>query len=306
MGLHPSRYPTLFGCDAGTTGAAVVVGVPYDRGTASTHAGCAGAPAALRPLSNPAFCRADLHGLYDHARRETLFPKGALSDVGDIRFRISDGDDAYLAQIAELTRLLVREGKRPLLLGGDHLITLAALRGVASAGGDVQVVQLDAHYDYEAIAPDERPTHASFIAHVMKEGLVRRVVQVGVRGLGWGPPEPPAGVVGARPSELASALLPGVPTYLTVDTDGFDPAVAGAVNFPEHEGLSLADLETVLAQIASVGSFVGADWTEYNPTLDTRSSVTGHFIVRGLAKILARLCARASVAAETSMEQGRC
>jgi arginase family enzyme len=81
-----------------------------------------------------------------------------------------------------------------------------------------------------------------------------------------------------------------VPTYLTVDTDGFDPRLAAAVNFPEHEGLTLADLDDVLSQIAAVSTLVGADWTEYNPSLDSKNALTGQFILRGLARILRHLC----------------
>lgn len=283
--LHPSRYPTLFGCLGGASGRAVVVGVPYDRGTAVQHAGCAAAPGALRQASAPSHCRTDLHGLYDHAAGRVVFEAGALSDLGDIRYKNEDTDRAYLEHIAEIVRVLGAEGRRPLVLGGDHLVTLAALRGLAAAGQTFQVVQLDAHHDYHPIRDDEQPTHASFISHVAREGLARKIVQIGVRGYSWGPHEPPLGVVTVRREALAAALEPGVPVYLTVDTDGFDPTVAGAVNYPEFEGLLLGDLDAVLRDIGAHGRLIGADWTEYNPSLDAKNSLTAHFIVRGLAKI---------------------
>ncbi len=288
---RPSDYPTLFGCGTGAGGAAVVLGVPYDRGSPPEHAGCALAPAALRRLSAPEHCRADLHGLWDRARRERIFAAGAVSDLGDIRFRSEAGDDSYLEKITDYLRVLVKEGKRPLVLGGDHLVTLAVLRGFAAAGRPVQVIQLDAHEDYHRIEPGERPTHASFVNYLMMEGLARQVLQVGIRGCSWGASEAPPGVTAVQASQVEAALLPGVPTYLTVDTDGFDPTLAGAVNFPEHEGLTAADLATVLAGVGQRSSLVGADWTEYNPRLDAANALTGRFIVRSLARIIRLLCA---------------
>lgn len=289
MTPHPSRYPTLFGCASGAGGHAVVLGVPYDRATAPQHAGCSGAPAAIRQISAPSSCRADLHGLFDHATRSEVFPAGALSDLGDVRFKTHETDEAYLDQIAEFVRVLASERKRPVLLGGDHVVTLSALRGFAAAGVRPQVVQLDAHHDYEPIRDGERPTHASFVAHAAREGLFAQLLQVGVRGLGWGEFEPPPNVRAVTAEELAGALLPDVPVYLTVDTDGFDPLLAGAVNFPEHEGLALRDLDRVLAAVEPA-PILGADWTEYNPGLDTKNSLTGHFVVRSLARILRLVC----------------
>jgi arginase family enzyme len=307
----PPDYPTLFGCPTGADGDVVVLGAPYDRGTPSEHAGCASAPAALRRVSAPSSCRADRHGLYDLARRDRLFSRAAVTDLGDIRFHPQSSDDAYLSKITDAARILTKEGKRPLVLGGDHVITLAILRGIAQAraGKPFQVVQLDAHQDIEHVEPHERPTHGSFIAHVVTEKLAERIIQVGVRGYSWGEHDCASlpNVVSLRgvdsssswSTKLAATLLHGVDTYLTIDTDGFDPGLAGAVNFPEHEGLTLADLDIALERIASVASvagstLIGADWTEYNPSLDTKNALTGHFIVRGLGKILRALSSSSS------------
>ena len=291
MSKPGSRYDTLFGCATGVGGRAVVLGVPYDRGTHPLHAGAAGAPATLRRLSAPTHCRADRHGIYDHARKERVLAAEAFSDLGDVRFRVRRPDAEYLDQIADATRVLAQEGRKPVLLGGDHLITLPSLRGIAKAIGPVQMVQVDAHHDYERLEEGEVPMHASFVSHLVREGLVARVVQVGIRGYDWGEAPAPEGVVGARPEDVGRALLPGVPVYVSIDTYAFDPTVAGAVNFPEPEGLTLTDLDMVLAQARMAGSLIGADWTEYNPNLDTKNSLTGLFILRGLIRVLRALVA---------------
>ena len=282
-----STYPTLFGCEAGGGGRVVIAGVPYDRGTDPHRAGCAAAPNTLRRLSSPEQTRMRRGGLYDFARRECIVDGALVSDLGDLPFRVGQNDDAYLALVTSAARVIALEAKKPLFLGGDHLITLSALRGLAQAGHKLQVVQLDAHHDYEPIETGESPTHATFVAHVMAEGLATQVLQIGVRGLGSGEPPAPAGVTTIQLAELPSALEPGVGVYVTVDTDAFDPTVACAVGYPEPAGLPLAALGQVLASIRDAGlDLVGADWTEFNPRFDTANGLTGRVVLTGLGWLM--------------------
>jgi hypothetical protein len=118
-------------------------------------------------------------------------------------------------------------------------VTLHALRGLKRAKPSFQVVQLDAHHDYSAITPGERPTHATFVGYVAAEKLAEQVVQLGVRGLTWGPPARPEGVQSVSLEQLPAALIPGLDVYVTVDTDAFDPSIAPGVGYPEPDGLPL-------------------------------------------------------------------
>jgi arginase family enzyme len=76
------------------------------------------------------------------------------------------------------------------------------------------------------------PTHATFVAHLLREHGVRRVIQIGVRGVLPMSPALPDRLLPVRVDELKAALLPDVPVYLTIDTDGFDPSIAPAVGYP--------------------------------------------------------------------------
>jgi arginase family enzyme len=273
----------------------VVIGFPYDRGTTPEHAGCAEAPHTIRRLSEPEATRVKHGAIYDLATRAVVFPGHSLSDIGNLRYRPEQSDDDYLEFFTHSICLLAREGKRPLTLGGDHLATLLTLRGIARAGRRVQVVQLDAHHDYDAIGAGERPTHATFISFVASEGLVENVVQIGVRGMARGIPKPPDGVVCLPLSQLKEALLPGVDVYLTVDTDAFDPSVAPAVQFPLPMGLELGALLEVLNTFRDLGlRGAGADWTEYSPSLDPVNLLTGRLVLHGLAYIVQYLSAESS------------
>jgi len=268
----------------------VIVGAPYDRGTDPHRSGCVEAPSTLRKLSLPEENAIANGVLYDLGKRRVIIDGRAVSDLGDLRFRPQQRDEAYLDFVADAIAVLVREGKRSLLLGGDHLVSLAALRGFHRAGRRVQVVQLDAHHDYGRTSPTELPTHATFVSSVAEEGLAARVLQIGVRGLAWGEPEAPPGVRSIELAALRDHLEPDCDVYLTIDTDAFDPTFAPAVGYPEPGGLSLSAVDHVLTTVAAAGlPVVGADWTEYNPRFEGPTFLTGRAILRGLAMLLPAL-----------------
>src|SRR3989442_177681 len=94
-----NSYPTLFGCQTGGAGRIVVAGVPYDRGTDSARGGCAEAPIVLRTYSQSLAIREG--ALYDCGLEGALVQGTMLSDIGNLRFRSHERDDAYLDLISE-------------------------------------------------------------------------------------------------------------------------------------------------------------------------------------------------------------
>lgn len=282
--------PTLFGCARGADAPIVCLGAAYDRGSPPRCAGAADAPSALRRASGPELVRVREGSLYDLRNGTKLFDGSSLSDLGDIRFKTGQSDSSYCELLLRAVELLAEAGKRMLILGGDHSITLSAIRGFARAGVRLQIVHLDAHHDYEDIAPDECPTHASFIGHIMAEGLVDHVFQIGVRGLSWGFPSPIDGVEAVPIGELAETLLPKVPVYLSIDADAFDPALVPAVHFPEPGGLTLTDLDAVLDAIEGAAlPLLACDWTEFVPALDAPNNMAARTLLAGIARTISAL-----------------
>lgn len=283
-----TEYPTLFGCATGGDSQIIIVGAPFDRGTDAARAGCAAAPAMLRTLSTPEHIKVKDGVLYDLAKRETIFSGQVISDLGNIRFRPNHQTDSdYLEFFANAIAAIARSGKKPLILGGDHLLTLAILRGLARAGKKFQILHFDAHHDYDRVAQNELPTHASFMSFVLNENLAQKVIQIGVRGISWGEPPMPEKVEMASLDNFTKALLPDVDVYVTVDTDAFDPMLAPGVSYPIPEGLTLGQFNHALAALAATGiRLIGADWMEYNPTYDTSNNITGRVILRGLSQLI--------------------
>jgi len=245
----------------------------------------------LRVLSRPSERIDRAEALFELASNRPLFPSAALSDIGDISHVLHQRDDkSYLDFITQAVHILGKEGKKPLLLGGDHLVTLSSLRGLAKAGRKFQVVQIDAHHDFASTTAPVLATHGTFMSFVAKEELAEQVLQIGVRGWSSSPAVHPAGIKTIALEELGDALLPNVDVYLTVDTDGFDPAFMPAVSYPIPGGLPFGALSKVLTTIASRGNaLMGGDWMEYNPRFDTENHVTGEHVIAGLIELIAGL-----------------
>lgn len=272
---------TLFGIEAGAAGNAVVLGLPFGHG--STVGSSVGeAPRVLREVSQELTAP-----LWDLASNKPISLTHA-TDMGDLRYRASTSRQAYLEFVSEASASLAAAGKRCLFLGGDHLITLAVLRGYKNAAIPLQFVQLDAHQDMAGDGKEAQPTHASFMRWALNENLFENALQVGIRGFGASPREESSKLRVCSVSDLAGQLKPMV-TYLSIDTDAFDPNLAPAVDYPVIGGLAWQDLVRTVDAIRSHATLVAADWTEYVSGLDGPNRLTARGIVHGLLAMLQAL-----------------
>ncbi len=238
-----------------------VVGVPFD-GHSSFLAGAAEGPASLRQaLHSPA------RNLCCESGRD-LAEDGGWRDAGDLD--LSPGGDP-LAAIESGVAGLLDAGERVVALGGDHSISLPLVRAQSGrfAGGEPTIVQLDAHPDLYDELDGDRLSHACPFARILEEGLVRRLVQVGVRAATPHQRRQAErfGVEMLGPDELGrlAGLRVEPPVYLSLDLDVLDPAFAPGVSHPEPGGLSVRELLAVLRELPAPE---GADLVELNPRRD--------------------------------------
>jgi len=259
-----------------------LIGAPTDRHSSFLR-GAAQAPALIR-----AALRSD-HGNMTAESGIELGVDILLSDSGDLPLAEADGDDALIAAaVAEAAA----DGAVPLLIGGDHSITVPAMEALAAAHGAVDILHFDAHPDlYDDFDGNPR-SHASPFARIMERGLARRLVQVGIRTLNrhcraqaerFG-----VEIVEMRHFSAEAVPQPDGPLYISIDLDGFDPAFAPGVSHHEPGGLSVRDVLAVLDRVRS--PVVGADVVEYNPTRDL-NGVTAVLAAK-LVKEVAALCHR--------------
>jgi arginase family enzyme len=181
----------------------------------------------------------------------------------------------------------VQQGARTLLLGGDHLMTLGALRAHAHKHGPMGLLHLDAHPDagHGELWGTEHH-HGTWLRSAIQEGLVdpRHTVQLGLRAPRFDSEELvfllDAGVRTWTPLDLKDARLGAqlqgdiarvgqLPAYVSIDLDVLDPAFCPAVAEPVPGGLSVLEVFWLLGGVRKWGApWVGADVMELAPTLE--------------------------------------
>lgn len=282
---------TMFGCESGTKGKTVFMGLPFAHGSEAPN-GCQHGPSVIRSLSH-ALNMVD--GRIFCARTNSTFLKSEdLSDLGDLQFKVQLGTERYLKAIEEITSALVETKKKFLYFGGDHLASLGAIKGIGNNIPAFQILHLDAHRDYRIVSDDHNPTHANFMYVVEKMPQVKKIIQVGLRGFDVQLVNSKKRLelnseVGIK-EELRKSLDPNIPIYVTIDTDAFDPNLLPSVNFPVPGGLSLKIVEELFHLLVEESiDVLGCDWMEYNPSLDTSNKISGNQILFQLAYIIKHL-----------------
>jgi agmatinase len=251
-----------------------IVGAPFD-GLAGLDAGARFGPRAIRAAGVE-------HGPHLEAGVDAL-ERLRVVDFGDapvVPFDAAAAHRAVEVTVAEV----VASDTFPLVLGGDHSISLPAIRACAAAHGPLGLIHFDTHTDTAEDELGVRITHGTPMRRLVEEGSVdpARYVQVGLRGY-W-PGEPELGW--QREQGITSFFIHDVralgidevigraveviggdaPAYMTVDVDALDPAFAPGTGTPEPGGLSSAELLAACRAGAEGLALVGADVVEVAPT----------------------------------------
>ena len=268
--LYASDSRCYFSGDRGYEHAPLVVlGVPFDS-TSSYRAGSRFAPQRIREAS----------------QNIETFSLRARVDLEDVCY-FDAGDIATLPDPAETLRRvervvseLARGGRRVLILGGEHTITLGAVRGLLAAHRDIAVLVLDAHLDMRDEYPGgQRLSHATVVRRLVELVGGERVVVLGARALSREELEAaeelglryltPSELSASGARELAEALTErSARLYLSIDLDVVDPAYAPAVQNPEVEGVCPSVVLDVIYEVSRAADIVGMDIVEYAPPYD--------------------------------------
>lgn len=243
-----------------------VLGVPFDA-TSTFRADSRFAPQAIREASMNLETYSFRTGLdVEHLR---------ICDCGDLALLAEA--QGTLDRIERVVRELKLRGKTPVLLGGEHTITLGAVRAIEGAVG---VVSFDAHLDVRDTYMGASLSHATFMRRIVETIGADRVVEVGARAvceeeLRFAEKEGitflPAHRLRTSPSdalgELRKAVTAWEQVYVTVDMDVLDPAYAPGVGNPEPEGISTTGLLDLLSEVCDK-RVEGLDVTEVSPHFD--------------------------------------
>lgn len=254
---------TFLGCDADWEEARVVLyGAPYDS-TTSFRPGTRFGSRAIR---------AESYGLELYSPYQDAELRGRVLDSGDLELPFGDPAPA-LAMIEARAAEILQGGKIPFLLGGEHLVTLGAVRAAAKAHPDLHILHFDAHADLRADYLGSPLSHACVLRRCHELVGDSRIWQFGIRSgdkaeFDWG-----KGHVFTHKFDLeglgeALDALQGKPVYLTVDLDVLDPSVFPGTGTPEPGGVSFDALRRAVTDACRRLNIVAADVNELSPHYD--------------------------------------
>jgi agmatinase len=243
--------------------AAAIVPVPYDR-TSTWKKGADKGPQAILEAS---------HNLewHDLATRFETCSRG-IATLPPVE---CDGPPEELADLVDDRVVsLIGDGVLPVILGGDHSVSIGSIRGASKVMPGMSVLQIDAHSDCRDEYAGSSFNHACVMARA-REWC--QVVQVGIRAVDTSELDvlDPVRVIFAHqingplsePDWIARAI-DGLTdkVCVTIDLDGFDPAYVPATGTPEPGGLDWYQVTSLLERVAANRQVVGFDVVELLPT----------------------------------------
>ena len=252
-----------------------LVGVPWDGGT-TNRPGARHGPRQLRDLSTMIRAVHPVSGI-------NPFDLCNCADLGDVSPNPADLMDS-LHRVDKFYSRMKSDNITPLTAGGDHLISLPILRGLAK-NEQLGMIHFDAHTDlFDEYFGGTKYTHGTPFRRAIEEGLLdpKRVVQIGIRGTMYDGEDiefgRANGVTILMVEDLmergfkdimaeARSVVGTAPTYCSFDIDFIDPAFAPGTGTPEIGGPDTYTAQRLVRELSGV-NLVGADLVEVSPPFD--------------------------------------
>jgi agmatinase len=243
----------------------IILGVPFDK-SSSFRAGSAEAPSQIREASYN----------FEEYQMEYGFniKNAAIYDAGNLGGL--DSTNGTVDKVKKTVATYLADDKFPILLGGEHTLTIGAVQALREKG-DLCLVSIDAHLDFRQQYLEDSNSHACVTRRASDCIGLENIIVVGVRSISndeMEEDELPFYISGLDVAEegMEHAIqrllihLKEDRVYLTIDMDGIDPAYAPGVGTPEPFGLTPLDVKKIIDALAS--RLVGMDVTEVCPPHD--------------------------------------
>lgn len=263
----------FIGCDKSYKEAdTVIFGAPYDS-TTSFRPGTRFGPNAMRMES---------FGIetYSMLQDKDLIEDTNVFDSGDIELPFGDPKPA-LKMLEKRARQILKDGKRPFLLGGEHLVTLPVVKATLEKHPELVIIHFDAHADLREDYLGNPLSHACVLRRCHDLVGDNRIFQFGIRS---GTKEERQFMKdGHVTTELFSdktlmdvvkKIGPKTPVYLTIDMDVLDPSEFPGTGTQEAGGFTYNQLVEDMRLICRELNIVAIDNVELNPGLDTSGRST--------------------------------
>ena len=262
---------TFIGCDSEYENAEIVLfGAPFDS-TTSYRPGARFGSAAIRHES---------YGLETYSPyQDKDLSDYSVFDSGDLELCFGSAESA-LADIEQRANEILNDNKLPILIGGEHLVTLGAVRAAIKKHPDLHIIHFDAHADLRDDYLGAKLSHACVIRRCFELTGDGRIHQFCIRS-------------GERSefqfakahtdmhrfdfaglSELTEQLAAqNTPVYFTIDLDCLDPSLFSGTGTPEAGGVSFKELLGAILTVAKT-NIIAADINELAPMLDASGTST--------------------------------
>jgi len=263
-----------------------LLGVPYD-GTSCFRPGSRFGPSAVRE---------DSYGIETYCPQLNLDLEDIhFADVGSLDVPIGDAK-LIINYVRDATDILLKNNLKPLIIGGEHSITIGIIKSIITKQPELIMIQLDAHADLRDEWLGSKFSHACSMKRCLEILPSQKIFQIGIRSgtkLEFIEMRNNKSLIpytlGDNAKYLAEALkdFHGRPIYLTFDLDWFDPSIMPGTGTPEPGGYLWRDFAAIVEVLKS-HNLIGADVVELSPKLDNSgiSSILAAKVIRSLIMLL--------------------
>ena len=260
---------TFIGCDSEYTESSIVLfGAPFDS-TTSYRPGARFASAHIRNES---------YGIetYSPYQDKDLCDINVF-DGGDLELCFGDPGSA-LSDIEKMTEKILSDDKLPLMIGGEHLVTLGAVRAAVKKYPDLHIVHFDAHADLRDDYLGQKLSHACVMRRCHELVGDGKIFQFGIRSgdreeFYWGKDHVSTHKFDLDTVETLKDKIGEKPVYFTIDLDVLDPSCFPGTGTPEAGGVTFTQLMKAIEEVSKL-NIKALDINELSPMLDQSGAST--------------------------------
>lgn len=240
----------------------VIFGAPFDS-TTSFRPGTRFASQVMRN---------DSYGLETYSPYQNKdLEDYCMFDAGDLELCYGNSEKT-LNIIEEFSTKLLKDNKIPLMIGGEHLVTLGMIRAVTKKYDDLHIIHFDAHTDLRDEYMGEKLSHASVIRRAWDIVGDGKIFQFAIRSgekteFEWAKSHTFLNKFNFNNLDEVIEKLKGKNVYFTIDLDVLDPSIFPGTGTPEAGGVSFIDLLEAIIKVGKL-NIVAADINELAPNYD--------------------------------------
>ena len=255
---------TFIACDAEYDDATIVLfGAGFD-GTTSFRPGTRFAPSAIR---NDSF---EIETYSPYQDKDML--DFSYFDSGDLELPFGS-TNRVIADIASRSAQILRDGKLPFMIGGEHLVTFGSVMAVADTYEDLHIVHFDAHADLRNDYLGQKLSHACVLRRCHEIVGDGHIFQFGIRSgdrdeFRFATAHTYMNKFNLNGLAQTIEYLKGKNVYLTIDLDVLDPSVFPGTGTPEAGGITFNELRNAVTSVCSQLNVVACDVNELSPQYD--------------------------------------